>query len=126
MFFEQEQREEIKFPGLAFMDDTTWTAGNIDDLEDILEIADEFYNLNDIQINKLKSELLLKRLEKDFNYDRKIHICFGNNIVAIKPTAPKNSIRILGCWFNLNNDRTFVKNQIKTEIDQLSHTMKRK
>jgi len=108
------------------MDDTNWVAGNIEDLEEILDIADDFYRLNDIQINKEKSELLLKLWRKGFNYDRKIHICFGSEIVALKPRHPNSSTRILGVWFNLNNNKRFVINQIKEEIINLSRTIKMK
>ena len=44
---------------LAFMDDTTWIASSQQNLESILSIADDFNNLNNILVNKSKSELLV-------------------------------------------------------------------
>ncbi|CAB4384210.1 unnamed protein product [Rhizophagus irregularis] len=52
-------KESIIFPGKAYMDDTTIIAKNQTQLENMLEIADNFYTLNDIKINKEKSELIL-------------------------------------------------------------------
>ena len=40
------------------MDDTNWIAGNQQDLESILNMADEFYNLTCSALNKQKSKLL--------------------------------------------------------------------
>ena len=44
---------------LAFMDDTTWIAPSQYNLESILSIADDFNSLNNILVNKSKSELLV-------------------------------------------------------------------
>jgi hypothetical protein len=44
---------------MAYMDDTNFLTNSKEELKEILRVADEFYNLNDIQINKDKSELLL-------------------------------------------------------------------
>jgi hypothetical protein len=56
-----------KFSLMAYMDDTNFIANDLTTLETILETANEFYNLNDIQINKKKSELLLRSSSQNFN-----------------------------------------------------------
>jgi len=123
----EETVESITFPGLAYMDDTTWMASNVEDLEMILSTADDFYKLNDIQINKEKSELLVKFYDiKRFNYSQKIYLNFGNDIIGIKPNHPKDSTRILGVWFNLNMKKKFVLQQASSEVRQLAMTIKRK
>jgi hypothetical protein len=66
---------EITFPGMAYMDDTNFIANDLISLEKILKMADKFYDLNDIQINKKKSELLLRSLSQNFN--ERITIKFG-------------------------------------------------
>ncbi|CAB4425390.1 unnamed protein product [Rhizophagus irregularis] len=90
-----------------------------DNLEKILEIADDFYNFTDIQliqVNKQKSELLLRIQRSNFKYNDDIQLNFGNQQITIKPIHPSQSIRILGVWFNMNCSRHFVINQIKDEV----------
>ncbi|PKY44335.1 hypothetical protein RhiirA4_458609 [Rhizophagus irregularis] len=59
------------------------------------EIVNEFYNLNDIKINKNKSELLLKKLDKSFNYSNNLMIKFESEYITIKPKCLNKSIKIL-------------------------------
>ncbi|CAB4442139.1 unnamed protein product [Rhizophagus irregularis] len=70
----------------------------------MLDIVNEFYNLNDIKINKDKSELLLKKVDKSFNYSNSLMIRFGSEYINIKPKDSNKSIRILGVWNNRSND----------------------
>lgn len=78
----------VTFPGCAYMDDTGFIANNKLNLERILKIADSFYTLNDIKINKQKSELLLRKngITRKKPLDKEVKINFGNEIIDIKQT----------------------------------------
>ncbi|PKB98244.1 hypothetical protein RhiirA5_465331 [Rhizophagus irregularis] len=107
----------IIFPGCAYMDDTGFIANNKRNLVKILEIADSFYRLNDIKINKQKSELLLrKNINKKNPLDKKVRIIFGLDTIEVEPTTRDQSSRFLGVWINAYNDNKHVKQQIKNEI----------
>ncbi|CAJ0827291.1 5476_t:CDS:2, partial [Entrophospora sp. SA101] len=108
---------------LAYMDDTTWITTSKENLEKILEIADDFYNLNNIQINKNKSVLLTSQTDQEQNI---INLKFGNSTINIKPISKSESVRFLGVWINLNNRKNFVKNQIINEINKSCNMMSRK
>src|SRR6202042_724234 len=88
---------------LAYMDDTQWLSGSQTNLERILTIADDFYTLNNIKVNKSKSVLLMKK--PNVPYQPLVSLHFGSEQVDIRPLQFDESTRILGVWFNMNNDR---------------------
>ena len=47
-----------RIPDTVFIDNTTWIARSMDNLQDILAIAQSFCSLNDIWINNDKATLL--------------------------------------------------------------------
>lgn len=108
----------FNFPGLSYMDDMNFISDCKDNLEKILEIADSFYRMNDIKINKEKSELLLRTKDRkiDLNEQKEINIRFGNSKIDIIPAERKGSIRILGVWFNAFNQKNHVLVKMKEEI----------
>ncbi|GBB84484.1 hypothetical protein RclHR1_11050001 [Rhizophagus clarus] len=59
--FNQVEEDSLTISSIAFMNDTQWLAPNKPNLESILKIADSFYRLTDIQVNKEKSSLLLRK-----------------------------------------------------------------
>ncbi|CAI2195494.1 7238_t:CDS:1, partial [Funneliformis geosporum] len=55
----------IKTSTLAFMNDILWIANSREDLDQIIHIADSFYQLNFTKMNWEKSVLLTKRNDND-------------------------------------------------------------
>ena len=117
--------EAINTSNIAFMDDTTWIAESKNYMEEILTIADDFYTLNSIKVNKDKSVLL--KYEPDKADDNShIDLSFGNEVILIRPNAYKESTRFLGIWINLASDRRFIIEQAKDEVTQFCTTLKTK
>src|ERR1700722_5354095 len=110
---------------LAFMDDTTWMASKKTDLENILAIADDFNQLNNIKVNKFKSELLM--FERNSQYQSEhLSLAFGNETIHIRPAKRSESIHFLGVWFNLAKSRKFVLQQATDEVTHFCESLKRK
>jgi hypothetical protein len=63
----------IHILGLAYTDDTVWIVKSKQELTVILDLANQFFDLNDIEINGSKSELLVinPSVEED---ERSIHV----------------------------------------------------
>ena len=125
------EEQKFQLSSMAYMDDTQWITENKEKLEEILKIADSFYLLNDIQVNKEKSELLLRKKinktkKEKYDYNRKIQLKFGETTIDIKPKHPDESTRILGVWFNLSNKKDFVLQQAKYEVQNLSKMLFKK
>jgi hypothetical protein len=115
---------------LAFMDDTLWIAPSQHNLEHILSIADSFNDLNNIKVNKEKSELLVNSPDVQNNDKEQIialiDLIFGNSTVKIRPARKGESIRFLDVWINLKKKRNFVIQQAKDEVLLMCEALKRK
>ncbi|RGB35879.1 hypothetical protein C1646_758829 [Rhizophagus diaphanus] len=99
--YSHQIKKTIIFPGKAYINDTTLLAKNQAQLELMLETANEFYILNDIKINKQKSELLLKKVEKNYNHSDKLSNKFRPDYINITSKESTELIRILSVWFNI-------------------------
>ncbi|GBB86825.1 hypothetical protein RclHR1_13270007 [Rhizophagus clarus] len=87
-----DDTEKLTISSNAYMDDTQWLAPSQNNLEKILEIADSFYKLNDIQVNKEKSELLVRYKQGRYRPKLKPHepvtLRFGSDSIFIIPVSP--------------------------------------
>jgi hypothetical protein len=94
--YEGTYREKsLTFPGCGYMDDTSFLTNNKLDMKRILKIADSFYTLNDIKINKSKSALLLRLKNKKY-LAREITIKFGNEEINIQLVQHNKMERFFG------------------------------
>ncbi len=80
---------------LGFMDDANWISSSLDDLEDILNVADDFYKLTRAVINKDKSKLLINTtIDND-----PIPIRFSAQTIPLRPSM--RAVRFLGIQINI-------------------------
>ena len=64
---------------LAYADNTTWIARSKDELQKIVDISNEFYEINDIEINSKKSELVVVNAKKKGKEKEPLAIIVGKN-----------------------------------------------
>ena len=118
---ETERKEEVRVSVVAYADDTTWIAASRQAMEKTLAIANEFFELNDIQINSKKSNLLIfnpkSRLEKR-------SIFFGNE--EIIEEKPYSITRMLGVWLNCRMNERLVFSKARGIIQQMVETIRYK
>ena len=95
---------------VAFADDTTWIADSKEQMEQMIEIAEDFFKLNDIQINGKKSKLVIVNpsITKE---DRKINL--GNEWVQAE--GKSKTTRFLGIWLS----NKLCESQTKTRAKEL-------
>ena len=79
---------------LAYADDTTWIARSEEEMRKIINIANEFYDINDIKINSKKSELLvLNQSKKDKENGCIPEIKLGKKKEAVQVKRGKEAIK---------------------------------
>jgi len=101
------------------MDDTTWIAPSQKNLEEILDIADDFYKITNTAINKDKSKLLTnKKIQQN-----KVDLQFGYQTINIE--ISNTPIHFLGVWISLNR-QTHITQMVAEEIKKFTNIIKRK
>ncbi|GES75537.1 hypothetical protein GLOIN_2v1766738 [Rhizophagus clarus] len=95
-------------PLLSYMDDVSWIIDTSYKLESILQIADEFNRLNNIQINPDKFALMTNNTKA--LKDKSIKLNFGSHVQEIQLIRLTESVRILGAWINLNLSKYTILN----------------
>ena len=74
---------------VAFADDTTWIAKSKKQMEQTIKIAEDFFKLNDIQVNGKKSKLITVNASVDTE-NRKVKL--GNEWVIAEQKKKNNKI----------------------------------
>ena len=95
---------------VAFADDTTWIAKSKKQMEQTIKIAEDFFKLNDIQINGKKSKLITVNASVDTE-NRKVKL--GNEWVIAEQKS--KTTRFLGIWLG----NKLCESQIKTRAIEL-------
>ncbi|GES93255.1 ribonuclease H-like domain-containing protein [Rhizophagus clarus] len=118
-----DETEKLTISSSAYMDNTQWLTPSQNNLEKILEIADSFYKLNNIQVNKEKSELLVRYKQGRYRPKLKPHepvnLRFGSDSIFIIPVSPQSSICILGVYLDERNTFQSTIKRINDEINEL-------
>ena len=81
---------------MAYADDTTWIARSKEEMQKIIDISTEFYELNDIELNSRKSELLVLNYKiKNKEQDNIPKIRLGKLKEIVQAKKGKEAIRYL-------------------------------
>ena len=114
---------DFDFKLSGYMDDTTWFDKDINNLSSSLNIADDFYNLAKVKINKDKTILLTN--DKSLQ-NSTIPLSFGSDIIDVKTVGSSQNERILGIYINMNNDTKFTIAKISRCINYTCFLLRKK
>jgi exonuclease III len=107
---------------LTYMDDSTLISSSIEGLTEMLNVAQEFYLMNNTQANPNKYILISNMLK------RPTVVTFNTTFNSFSITSRKanESFRFLGVWFSFSPHSTHIHKQIKTEYSQFNNIIRRK
>ena len=111
---------------LAYADDTAWIAPSKNVLQRTIDISNQFFRLNDIDINGKKSELLVIHPHRRKLPDSYLSIMMGSNPCEVKASQPSETIRYLGVWFASKQSKKQQMGIVKKEIAQITTAIKGK
>ena len=109
---------------LAYADDTTWVAESKTALQKIIQVSNSFFTLNDIEINRAKSEAIAWRLHKQEKEEDSIQIGTLPSLVKVK--KPEESTRFLGVWISLRKQEKTSTLLCKKEVGKLTSILRYK
>jgi len=111
---------QAQLAALGFMDDANWISSLLENLEAILEVADDFYLLTQAAINKEKSKLLTNITTST----EPIQIRFGPAVIPIQPSF--EAVRFLKVMINIHLNHSLVKKELHAHIRRFINVTKTK
>jgi hypothetical protein len=117
----KEDRLQTKIAVAAYVDDTNWFAPSKDKMEKMLDIANEFFVMNDIAINKNKSYLIVINSS---NEEREMGVRMGADILY--PVDRDFPVRSLGVHVTETGSKRFQKERMKKVSDYMAYIMRGK
>jgi len=116
------ERLSMKIEVIAYADDTTYVANSRKELESIIEIAEQFYKINDIEINSQKSELVvINKDKKEKNY---VELRQKKEKVVMKKAD--KATRFLGVWISSKAEKRAALNLVRREVDSVVKSLRKK
>src|SRR6185437_499530 len=96
--FKTSTTYSLRTAGLAYADDTVWIGHSRSNVQRIVDISKEFFNLNDLDINGYKSFVMVINLPRSTPKEDS-YIVIGKQNTKVYPTSKSEPIRYLGVWF---------------------------
>ncbi|RHZ79396.1 hypothetical protein Glove_147g63 [Diversispora epigaea] len=118
---QSKKRLSVQASVAAYVDDTNWIVPNKQNMEEILTIANEFYQMNDIIINKSKSYLIAINVNSQTKLEG---LLMGDE--TLYPVAKNYSVRSLGIYVTENGFKQFQKDRLKKLTNYMANILKGK
>ena len=117
----REKMKKVRQAVVAFADDTTWIANSKEQLEEIIKIAEDFFKINNIQINPSKSRLITINTKSNIE-ERKVI----EDKQEVYTTKEKEAVRFLGIWIGQKIDKKYIVAKAKQVVRLFANMIKKK
>ncbi|GET66519.1 RNA-directed DNA polymerase from mobile element jockey-like [Rhizophagus irregularis DAOM 181602=DAOM 197198] len=121
----------LRINNLVFMDDSTLISSSKSEMESMLSITEEFYQINNTSANHNKYVLITNLLPptsapspSPVVFDLQLSGLNKVPSISIVPISMNSSFRFLGVWFNVAGSRDFVRKQVARECNSFAATVR--
>ena len=112
---------------LAYADNTTQIAKSKEELQRIINISNKFYEINDIEINSKKSELIVMNAnKKKVEKEDQLAVIVGKNQNKVYAKKESDLARHLRVWISSKEKPSSSLNIIRNKISRMYKTIKQK
>src|SRR5260364_287759 len=110
---------------MAYADDTVWLAKSKNEMTEIIAIAEEFFEINDIKINGNKFELIVfNSRTKKSTLGKSKEIQMGG--VTVKTKEKEKTTRYLGIWLSEKKGKECYTEIVRKEVQQVMCAIQKK
>src|SRR5277367_2004352 len=109
----------IRIAALAYADDTVWVGRSKANTESIIATSQEFFCINDIDINGKKSELIVINPQHDPN-NIPPQVEMGKTLTTVLSKAPHEETRYLGAHFTATAGNKHNERRVQAEISKFT------
>src|SRR5205085_4534429 len=117
----RKKTKRVRQAVVAFADDTTWIANSKEQLEEIIKISEDFFKINDIQINPSKSRLITINAKSNIE-ERKVIV----DKQEVYATKEKEAVRFLGVWIGQKLGKKQIVAKAKQVVRLFTNMIKKK
>jgi hypothetical protein len=106
---------------LAYMDDTVWISDNKEHMQQIIEVAEFFFDINLITVNASKSDLIVIN-SASTREENAIDFVESQLI----PYEPETAVRYLGVWISEDGKKKEQENKLIDKVIKTTNILRRK
>jgi hypothetical protein len=108
--------------GMAYADNMTWISNSRDNIQRTLDIANEFYALNNITINRDKSELIVINSSQPSSTTN--YVTIGKNNAVVHANDTRSPSRYLGIYLTARSGNNHTYKIMEQEMQQIYNEIK--
>ena len=116
----KELREKCTISVAAYVDDTSWIARGKQQMQNFLNTAMEFFNINDVEINPKKTKVIAINASSQ---NRNTPLLFGSPTTELQVAQKEEGVRVLGVWFSedgkLKNHMQVMRNRVNNIVETI-------
>ncbi|KAF9344276.1 hypothetical protein BGX34_005827, partial [Mortierella sp. NVP85] len=107
---------------LAFVDDTSWISSSRRAMQEMLDVATSFFELNNVEINAKETQVIARYNRNGGN----TYLESGTSKERIDPVPKNETVRILGVWVTTDGKMGATQALVENDVDTICNIIGKK